>query len=56
MARILDSLNAGNGGGVETLVHFILQLDAGRTILEHRYTSLQSLTIGFTISTHLTKI
>ena len=45
MARILDSLNAGNGGGLETLVHSILQLDAGRTILEHRYTSLQSLTI-----------
>ena len=33
VARILDSLNAGNGGGTKTLVHFILQLD-GATVLE----------------------
>ena len=29
VARILDSLNAGNGGWGKTLVHFILQLEAG---------------------------
>ena len=27
VARILDSLNAGNGGGRKTLVHFKLQLE-----------------------------
>ena len=54
VGRILDSLNAGNGGWRKTLVHFILQLETAPQFYNTILSSLHSLTKSYSISTKIT--